>query len=133
MIKKIIFLSFIILVTSGYQNISMAMELNNNEVCCMNYMDLCVKVKKDGSAIVQIFSKADKSVQDSKGKEQKDLEKELKQLMEEMKRLEKKVKESIRREILPFIRREIEKLRKWLREIQPDNKPEPRKTRIEHA
>ena len=61
---------------------------------------------------------SDKSNQDFKDKEYQELEEELKHLMEEMNRLEKEAKETIRKKILPLLKQEIEKLRKWLREFR---------------
>lgn len=62
--------------------------------------------------------------------ETEEIEKELKRLMEDVKRLEKVIEKRIKKDVLPHIRREIEKLRKWLREFQPvDDNPSPQNTR----
>jgi hypothetical protein len=62
--------------------------------------------------------------------EYEELQEELRQLMEEMKRLEQAVRTKVRREILPRIREEVERLRKWLEELHPEKEvPEPLNTR----
>lgn len=60
------------------------------------------------------------------------LEKELKELLEKLKTMEKEAEEKIREEILPQLKREMEKLKKWLRELQFDeHQSEPQKTMVE--
>ncbi|MBW1721768.1 MAG: hypothetical protein JRH13_05095 [Deltaproteobacteria bacterium] len=49
-----------------------------------------------------------------------DFQRQLKALTEELKRLERGVKEKVRKEILPRIRREIQRLREWLRNVSPE-------------
>lgn len=75
-----------------------------------------------------IFSTAEKSKDYSQTDEYKRLKEELKRLMEEVKRLEKNVKDKFNKEILSFLRREVEKLKKRLREFQlKDDDGEPKK------
>ena len=50
----------------------------------------------------------------------KELEEELERLMEELKRFEKEAEKTIRKDVLPALKKEIEKLRQWLREHYPD-------------
>ena len=58
------------------------------------------------------------------------LQEELGQLMEEMKRLEQEIRTKVRRELLPRIRQEVERLRKWLEELDLEKEtPGPLKTR----
>ncbi|MBN2123867.1 MAG: hypothetical protein JW821_06220 [Deltaproteobacteria bacterium] len=61
------------------------------------------------------------------------IERQLKELLEELQLLEKDMREKFRKEILPHLKKEIERLREWLREFHPelrDPEPEPRKTHI---
>ena len=52
-------------------------------------------------------------------KEFEELEEELNRLMEELKQFEKETEKKIRKDVLPALKKEIEKLRKWLREYYP--------------
>ena len=62
-----------------------------------------------------------------------EIEAELKRLMEDVKRLEKVIKKRIEKDVLPHIKREIEKLRRWLRELQPEEDDvSPQKTRTDN-
>lgn len=49
-----------------------------------------------------------------------ELEEELERLTEELKRFEKETEKKIRKDVLPALKKEIEKLRRWLREYYPD-------------
>ena len=102
MFKNLTYLAIILFVTSVCTNITIAEDIKNDWEC-----DISCRVSSAEyqSGII------------SQTEEYKKLEKELKDLVEEMKRLEKDVKEKLRKEILPLIRREIEKLRKQLREF----------------
>jgi hypothetical protein len=51
-----------------------------------------------------------------------ELEKDLQSLIKEFKRLEKDARDKIRKEILPLIQKEIEKLREWIREFELEEK-----------
>ena len=93
-------------------------------------MAVKIKVEKGRHLSYRVFSIAEKSNEVSQSKEYDELEAELKRLLEEIKRLEKDVKKKIQKELLPLIRREIEKLRKWLHEFHPDDEPEPQKVPI---
>lgn len=44
---------------------------------------------------------------------------ELQRLLEELKRLEKEGEETFRKEILPQLRRELERFKEWLRKLKP--------------
>ena len=84
----------------------------------------------DQACSTQVFAAAGESNPLPQTKEMDEIEKELKRLMEDVKRLEKVIKKRIQKEVLPHIKREIKKLRKWLRELQPeDDNPDPQKTR----
>ena len=102
MFKKLIYLSIILIVILVCTNRIIAEEIKHDWACELS----CI-----------VFSAEYQSGIISQTEEYKKLEKELKALLEEMKRLEKDVKEKLRIEILPLIRREIEKLRKQLREF----------------
>lgn len=68
---------------------------------------------------------------DPNGMEYEELEKQLKELMEELKRLEKDVKNKFQKDMLPFIKREIERLKKGLRKLRPKKEEqEPIMTRM---
>ena len=58
------------------------------------------------------------------------LEEQLRLLLEELKRLEKEAKEKFREETLPYLKREIEKLRNRLKEFSPDKEESPQPQRI---
>ncbi len=60
------------------------------------------------------------------------LEEQLRVLLEELRVLEKEAKEKIQKEILPYLRREIEKLKEWLRDFQPrkEDPSKPLRTRV---
>jgi len=64
-----------------------------------------------------------------KTKDYEEIERRLQRLLEELKALEKEVEERLRKEVLPHLRREIEKLRKWLRQFRmKEDDQEPIKT-----
>lgn len=88
---------------------------------------------EDGRAATSwIFSKdAEDKGADSKGYEE--LQNQLKALMDELKRLEEDAEDKIRKEMIPFIKREIERLREWLKKLRPKkDQEEPVMTRIEN-
>jgi predicted RNase H-like nuclease (RuvC/YqgF family) len=61
---------------------------------------------------------------DPKWKEEyRKLEDELKRLVDELKRLEKNMEDKVQNEVIPFLRKEIEKLRERLRRFRMDEKP----------
>lgn len=57
----------------------------------------------------------------SKDQKSQEIERELKRLLEEMKKLEETAREKVQKELLPRIRKEIEKLRKRLKELSPSD------------
>lgn len=60
----------------------------------------------------------------SKWKEEyRKLEDELKKLLDELKRLEKNVEDKVQNELIPFLRKEIEKMRERIRRFRMDEKP----------
>jgi hypothetical protein len=60
-----------------------------------------------------------------------ELEEQLRLLLDELKQFEKEAEEKFQKDILPYIKREIEKLRNRLKEFYPDKKetPLPQRTR----
>lgn len=48
-----------------------------------------------------------------------DIEKQMESLMEELKKLERDVKDKVRKDVLPRLKQEIERLREWLRKTVP--------------
>lgn len=73
---------------------------------------------------------SDREDQDSNKGNYEALEKQLKALSDEIKRLEKNVRDKIHKEMLPHLRKEIEKLKKWLKELRPEKeRQEPVLTR----
>jgi predicted nucleic acid-binding Zn-ribbon protein len=64
------------------------------------------------------------SSEDPKWKEEyRKLENELKRLLDEVKRLEKNMEDKVQNEIIPFLRKEIEKIRERIRRFRMDEKP----------
>lgn len=104
-----------VLIIFGYGNSVTAMEIKDPKGC---------------GILKPVFSDNEKVDRDAQGKEYKELEKKLKKLLEEMKRIEKDVEKNIRKKLLPLLKREIEKLKRWLRELHPeDDSPEPVQTK----
>ena len=76
-----------------------------------------------------VLVSSDPSEKDFGNPEEEDLDRAFEDLIKELKRLEKDVKDKVRKELLPHLKREIERLRKWLREFNLDGEPqEPVKT-----
>ena len=76
----------------------------------------------DPTCHIQPFPVSEKSDDRSTKKEYEELEKELQSLLDEFKKLEKEARDKIRRDVLPVIKREIEKLREWLKEFELEEK-----------
>lgn len=85
---------------------------------------------KEGKGItIELALMDEKPMLGTVSEEFEKLEKELKELLEELKTMEQEAEEKIREELLPHLKREIEKLKKWLREFQfDDDSPAPQKT-----
>lgn len=61
------------------------------------------------------------------------LQDQLKALMDELKKLEEDAENKIRKEMIPFIKREIERLREWLKKLRPGkDREEPVLTRFDN-
>ncbi len=65
--------------------------------------------------------------------DQKDLQEQLRLLLDELKQLGKEGEEKLRKDIVPYLRREIEKLRNRLKEFRPDKEEpsQPQRTQAE--
>ncbi len=119
MIKKMLLFVIILFGTFGYRSSGMALEIKVDKESCIS----CIVVSVDG-----ISDRA------SESEELKEIEEKLKQMLEEVKRLEKELKKKVQKELLPIIRQEIERLKKWLRELQPeDEETKPQKVRIKEG
>ena len=67
----------------------------------------------------------------SDSEEYEELQDRLKALMDELKRLEENAEHKIRKEMIPFIKREIERLNEWLKTLRPKkDREEPVMTRF---
>jgi hypothetical protein len=63
--------------------------------------------------------------------EYKDLQRQLNELLRELEKLEKEAREKFQKEMLPLIKKEIERLRRWLRDLplkREEGKQEPLRT-----
>jgi hypothetical protein len=60
-----------------------------------------------------------------------ELEEQLRLLLEELKKLEKDAEEKFRKDILPYLKREIEKLRNRLKEFSPGKEEAPQPQRVQ--
>lgn len=106
MMKKMLFFVIILLGTFGYRGSGMALE---------------IKVDKEGGVSYGAVSVDGSSDQDSESEELKEIEERMKQMLEEVKRLERELRKKVQKELMPIIRQEIERLKKWLRELQPED------------
>jgi peptidoglycan hydrolase CwlO-like protein len=61
---------------------------------------------------------------------QEDLEKQLRLLLKDLEKLEKEAKEKMTKEILPYLRQEIERIKKWLKEFRLEKEDRPERIRI---
>lgn len=68
---------------------------------------------------VDLIVAEDRKRDDSPDDSIEDIEKQVKSLMEELKKLERDVRGKVRKEVLPRLKQEIERLREWLRKIDP--------------
>ncbi len=59
-----------------------------------------------------------------------DFEKQLRSLLNALEKLEKEAKEKMTKEILPYLRQEIEKIKKWLKEFRLEKQKEHQPERI---
>ena len=59
-----------------------------------------------------------------------DLEKQLRSLLKDFEKLQKNAEEKMTKEILPYLRKEIERIRKWLKEFRLKREKEDRPERV---
>jgi hypothetical protein len=59
-----------------------------------------------------------------------DFEAQLRSLLRDLEKLEKEAKEKMTKEILPYLRKEIEKIKKWLKEFRLKKEKEDQPERI---
>jgi hypothetical protein len=116
MMKKMLLFVIILFATFGYRSSGMALE---------------IKVDKEGGVSYRVISADGISDQDSESEELKEIEEQMKRMLEGLKRLERELRKKVQEELLPIIRQEMERLKKWLRELQPeDEEKKPQKVRI---
>jgi len=89
--------------------------------------------EEDGRAPTPLIVSKDGEDENVDSEEYKELQDQLKALMDELKRLEKNAEDKIRKEMIPFIKREIERLREWLKTLRPKkDREEPVMTRFKN-
>ena len=133
MYKKVAYLGLLLFFTAGFISSRMVSDIQYHDVCSLKQNDLSVEVNTQAVTVALTSFLGVQSDQKPQSKEYEELKEELKLLMDEMKRLEKDIEKKIQKKILPLIKREIEKLRKRLREFRlEDNKTEPKKIQMEH-
>jgi len=59
-----------------------------------------------------------------------DFEKRLRSLLKDLEKLEKETKERMTKEILPYLRQEVERIKKWLKEFRLEREKEDQPERI---
>jgi hypothetical protein len=59
-----------------------------------------------------------------------DFEKQIRSLLKDLEKLEKEAKEKMTKEILPYLREEIERIKKWLKDFRLDKEKEDQPERI---
>ena len=126
MFQKTACLAIILVVILGCHDMGIAMGLKDNELYGLKRKVPLVHGEAHKDEVTLVCFVTGQSNQVSQNEKYEELERELKELIEEMKRLEKEVEEKVLKEMLPLIKREIEKLRKRLREWHRENdEPEP--------
>jgi TolA-binding protein len=116
MMKKMLLFIIILFGAFGYRGSGMALE---------------IKVGKESGVPFRVVSVDASSDQDSESEELNEIEEQMKQMLEEVKRLERELRKKFQKELLPIIRQEMERLKKWLRELQPeDEETKPQKAWI---
>ena len=59
-----------------------------------------------------------------------DFEKQMRSLLKDLEKLEKEAKEKMTKEILPYLREEIERIKKWLKDFRLEKEKEDQPERI---
>lgn len=126
MFKKMIYLAIVFSVMVGFKGIALSMEFKDDNEFEINLKDRSFYAQNHTRNLTQVSLITEKSNQVSQNEKYKELKEKLKDLMEELKRLGKDIEKKVIKEILPRIKREIEKLKKKLREFHfYDDEPEP--------
>jgi len=127
--SKIMALSSMLLVVIGFDRVGLAVTVKHDLLGPSKHMNAALSDDVHTGTAPDLFPVEEKSDQDYRHEEYKALEKELKELLKDLKRLEKMAEDKIRNEILPLIKKEIERLKKKLREFRfEEGKSEPIKT-----
>ena len=125
MFKKMIYLAMVFSAMIGSKNSSAAIDFKDDRFK-LNHRNPSIYAKTHTRIVIPASPVTEKSNQGTQSEKYKELEEKLKDLMEELKRLGKEIEKKVIKEILPRIKREIEKLKKKLREFHfDDNEPEP--------
>ncbi len=121
MFKKMIYLAAILLVFGGLESTVVSIDIKDDGPFEMgrNELPSYSRIYTDTAAVLP--SSDEESNGGSKGNEYDELEAEMKRLMDEMRRLGKEGKERFMKDVLPRIRREMEKFRKKLREFHRED------------
>ena len=121
MFKKMIYFAMIFSVVVGFRNSAVAMDIRDDEGFELNHKAPSLYVQTHTRIVNPASAITEKPNQVSQKEKYKELEEKLKDLIEELKRLEKEMENKFIKEILPRIKREIEKLKKRLREFNFDD------------
>jgi len=72
------------------------------------------------------------STVEGSNEDHEDFEKQLRSLLKDLEKLEKEAKDKMTKEILPYLRQEIERIKKWLKEFRLEKEKEepPERRRI---
>jgi peptidoglycan hydrolase CwlO-like protein len=62
---------------------------------------------------------------DSKGTGLEEIEKKLKELIEELEKLRNDASQKLRKDLIPFLEKEIDRLKEWLRDFRLNRRSEP--------
>lgn len=62
---------------------------------------------------------------DSEGSGLEEIERKVKELIHELEKLRKGASQKLRQEVIPFMEKEIDRLREWLRDFRLNQKKEP--------
>ena len=126
MFNKMIYFAITFSVVVGFRNSAVAMDIRDAEGFEPNHKAPSLYAQTHTRIVDPASAITEKTNQVSQKEKYKGLEEKLKDLMEELKRLEKEMENKFIKEILPRIKREIEKLKKRLREFQfDDDEPKP--------
>ena len=127
--SRAISLSFPLWIVIGFNSVGLAITIEHGIFTSSCHLYAVQFFMDRTEAAPQVFPMDNTADPDSRSKEYKAIEEQLKALLKELKRMEEKTEEKIRKEILPLIKKEIEKLKKKLREFRSGgDEPEPIET-----